>query len=50
MLTIIYINLLKVKIKLVAKVESDMKTPFSIATPLRCSGGRYSTLHLIRTL
>ena len=37
-------------------VEGDLKTPFSIATPLRCRGGCYSfpwiasTLPLIRTL
>ena len=43
-------------LKLATLVEGDQKTPFSIATTLRCRGGAlllsmdYSTLPLIRTL
>ena len=36
------ICLLICKIKLVILVEGDPKAPFSIATTLRCRGGRYS--------
>ena len=31
-----------IKLKLVTIVEGDPKAPFSIATTLRCRGGRYS--------
>ena len=30
------------KVKLVTVVKGDQKAPFSIATTLRCMGGRYS--------
>ena len=30
------------QVKLVTVVEGDQKAPFSIATTLRCRGGRYS--------
>ena len=35
-------SLLKVKVKLVTIVKGNSKAPFSIATTLRCRGGRYS--------
>ena len=35
-------SLNKVKVKLVIIIEGDQKAPFSIATTLRCRGGRYS--------
>ena len=37
----IYIYISK-KVKLATLVEGDPKAPFSIATTLRCRGGRYS--------
>ena len=47
---------LKVKLKLATEVEGNRKAPFSIATTLKCRGGRYffsldcTTLPSIRTL
>ena len=42
MKTICYLMINSKRIKLATSVEGDPKTPFSIATTLRCCGGRYS--------